>query len=140
MIDVMENREVWRLNLEQLPHNPHGKSGNEERKKVSKFKNLNVRAEIASSGGSKFENFIFLLQLDFVLKLFEPPIVFFLFFSLKTRITRPLAPKICTKVVPYFPYLSSEFQVSTLSCFGVITISASGCRKIVNFAWKTTIN
>ena len=33
MMDVMEDREVWRLNLELLPRNPHGKAGNEERKR-----------------------------------------------------------------------------------------------------------
>ena len=27
----MEDREVWRLNLELLPRNPHGKAGNEEK-------------------------------------------------------------------------------------------------------------
>ena len=32
MMNVMEDREVWRLNLELLPPNPHGKAGNEERK------------------------------------------------------------------------------------------------------------
>ena len=33
MMDVIEDRQVWRLNLELLPHNPHGKAGNEERRK-----------------------------------------------------------------------------------------------------------
>ena len=33
MMEVMEDREVWRLNLELLPRNPHGKAGNEERRK-----------------------------------------------------------------------------------------------------------
>ena len=28
----MEDREVWQLNLELLPRNPHGKVGNEERR------------------------------------------------------------------------------------------------------------
>ena len=32
MMKVMEDREVWRLNLELCPRNPHGKVGNEERK------------------------------------------------------------------------------------------------------------
>ena len=31
MLDVIENREMWRLNLELLPRNPHGKVGNKER-------------------------------------------------------------------------------------------------------------
>ena len=33
MMEVMEDREVWRLNLELLPSNPHGKAGNEERRR-----------------------------------------------------------------------------------------------------------
>ena len=33
MMDVIEDRQVWRLYLELLPHNPHGKAGNEERRK-----------------------------------------------------------------------------------------------------------
>ena len=32
VMEVMEDREVWRLNLELLPRNPHGKAGNEERR------------------------------------------------------------------------------------------------------------
>ena len=35
MMEVMEDREVWRLNLELLPRNPHGKAGNEERRRRS---------------------------------------------------------------------------------------------------------
>ena len=37
MMDVIEEREVWRLNLELLPRNPHGKAHNEERKKKKCF-------------------------------------------------------------------------------------------------------
>ena len=33
MMEVMEDREVWRLNLELLPRNPYGKAGNEERRR-----------------------------------------------------------------------------------------------------------
>ena len=33
MMEVMEDREVWQLNLELLPRNPHGKAGNEERRR-----------------------------------------------------------------------------------------------------------
>ena len=33
MMEVIEDREVWRLNLELLPRNPHGKAGNEERRR-----------------------------------------------------------------------------------------------------------
>ena len=36
MMEVMEDREVWRLNLEQLPRNSHGKAGNEERRRKKK--------------------------------------------------------------------------------------------------------
>ena len=36
MMEVMEDREVWRLNLEPLPPNPHGKAGNEERREEEK--------------------------------------------------------------------------------------------------------
>ena len=36
MMEVMEDREVWRLNLELLPRNPHGKAGNEERRRRCK--------------------------------------------------------------------------------------------------------
>ena len=36
MMEVMENREIWRLNLELLPRNPHGNAGNEERRRRSK--------------------------------------------------------------------------------------------------------
>ena len=32
MMGLMEDREVWQLNLELLPRNPHGKAGNEEKK------------------------------------------------------------------------------------------------------------
>ena len=35
MMEVMEDREVWRLNLELLPQNRHGKAGNEERRRRS---------------------------------------------------------------------------------------------------------
>ena len=31
MMDVMEDREMWRLNLDMLPCSPHGKAGNKER-------------------------------------------------------------------------------------------------------------
>ena len=33
MIKMMEDRKVWRLNLELLPRTPHGKAGNEERRR-----------------------------------------------------------------------------------------------------------
>ena len=31
-MEVMEDREVWRLNFELLPRNPHEKAGIEERR------------------------------------------------------------------------------------------------------------
>ena len=93
-------------------------------------------AEATSPGASIFENFI-LLQLVFEQERFEPRLVF-QFFDGETRITWPIAPKICTKVVPYVPHLRSKFQVAICSCFKVIAISASGCRKKVNFARKKT--
>ena len=33
MMNVREDREVWRLSLELLPRNPHGKAGKQERRK-----------------------------------------------------------------------------------------------------------
>ena len=30
----MEDHEVWRLDLDLLPRNPHGKAGNEERRRT----------------------------------------------------------------------------------------------------------
>ena len=36
MMEVMEDREVWWLNLELLPRNPHGTAGNEERRRKKK--------------------------------------------------------------------------------------------------------
>ena len=36
MMNVMEDREEWRLNLELLPRNSHGKAGNEKRTKEEK--------------------------------------------------------------------------------------------------------
>ena len=35
MMDVMEKREVWWLNLELLPRKPDGKAGNEQRRRKS---------------------------------------------------------------------------------------------------------
>ena len=44
-IEVMEDREVWRLNLELLPQNPHGKAGNKERRRI-KTNKLNLPKQI----------------------------------------------------------------------------------------------
>ena len=41
MMDVMEDREVWRLNFELLPRSPHGKAGSEERRIIKKTSNEN---------------------------------------------------------------------------------------------------
>ena len=35
MMNSMENREVWRFNLELLPPNPYEKSGNKERRRTA---------------------------------------------------------------------------------------------------------
>ena len=43
MMDVIEDREVWRLNLELLSPKPHGKAGNEERRRrLNKDKKLKI--------------------------------------------------------------------------------------------------
>ena len=34
LMDVMEDREVWRLNLELLPPNPNGIEGNKEIRRI----------------------------------------------------------------------------------------------------------
>ena len=100
-----------------------------KQKKCRKSKNLNVGPETTYPGAAKFQNNILLLQLVFEQEWFEPPIGFSYFFGLETQITRPIVSKICTKVVPYVPHSSSEFQGSTLGRFEVIAILASGCRK-----------
>ena len=33
MMEVMEDREVWRLKLELLPRNPHGKAANKKKER-----------------------------------------------------------------------------------------------------------
>ena len=44
MMDVMEDHEVWRLNVELLPRNSHGIAGNEERRRKKKIHvNLFIR-------------------------------------------------------------------------------------------------
>ena len=40
MMGVMEDRDVWRLNLELLLRKPHGKAGNEETKRRRRSKPL----------------------------------------------------------------------------------------------------
>ena len=78
-------------------------------------------SETAFLGAGKFKNFILLLQLVFELGRFESPIGI-LVFLLGNPYPWTDCSKTCTKVVPYAPNLSSEFQVSTLSHFEVIAI------------------
>ena len=59
------------------------------------------------------------MPLLFELELFKPTIGIS-FFGLETRITRPIAPKICTKNDLYVPPLRFKFQVSNFSRFKVI--------------------
>ena len=40
MMNVMEDRQMWRLNLELLPRKPHGKAGNEKRSNDLLLSNL----------------------------------------------------------------------------------------------------
>ena len=47
MMEVMEDREVWRLHLELLPRNLHGKAGNEERKKRRRRKPIQCKSTTA---------------------------------------------------------------------------------------------
>ena len=92
-------------------------------------------AETAFPGAPKFEHFILLLLLVFKLEQFEPSIGISVFW-LGNLYYVTNCPQNLLKVVPYVPHLSSKFQVSALSRCQVKTISVSGCRKTVNFAWK----
>ena len=58
------------------------------------------------------------MRLVFKLELFKPTIGISVFGS-KICITRPIAPKICTKKDSYVPHPSSKIQVSTFSRFKV---------------------
>ena len=49
-------------------------------------------------------------------------------FGSETRITQPIASKICTKNDAYEAHLSSKFQGSTFGHFKVIAFSTSGCQ------------
>ena len=71
---------------------------------------------------SKFETFIPLVRLVFELELFKATINISVFDS-ETRITQPIASKICTKKDSYVSHLSSKFQVSNFSRFKVIAFS-----------------
>ena len=75
-------------------------------------------AETACPDASKFEIFILPVQLALEPEMFKPPIGISVFGS-ETRITRPIASKICTKNGSQVPHLSSKTQVFTLICLKV---------------------
>ena len=84
----------------------------------------------ASPDTSKFETFILLVRLVFEPELFKPPIGISVF-GLETRITRPIAFKICTKKDSYVPHLNSKFQVSIFSRFKVIAFFISAAEFVI---------
>ena len=53
MMEVVEDREVWRLNLELLPPHPHGKAGDEER--VRERVNIRVSIRALTVNGNRFQ-------------------------------------------------------------------------------------
>ena len=69
---------------------------------------LYLGAETACPGAFKSKTFILLQRLVFELELFKPPIGISVF-GLETRILVSIAPKICTRIDIYMPYLSSKF-------------------------------
>ena len=93
-----------------------------------------MRAERACSDASKFESFIPLELSLFELELFKPTIGISVFGS-ETRITKPIALKICTKNDSYVPHVSSKIQVSTFSRFKVIGLLIF-VDEFVNFTGK----
>ena len=105
---------------------------------MSEFKQFKVIAETAFPGASQFESFILLLQLGFELQRFEPPIDTLVFLAWKLVSGDRLPPKFEENVVPFAPHLSYKFHDFIFSRFEVLAISASGYRKIVNFARKKT--
>ena len=82
---------------------------------------LFLRAERACPDASKFESFILLVPLVFELELFKP-ITGVSVFDSETRITKLIAPKICTKNDLNVPQLRSKFEVFTFSRFKVIAL------------------
>ena len=96
--------------------------------------NLFLGAERACPDASKFETFIPLVRLVFELELFKPTIGVSVFGS-ETRITRPIAPKICTMKDSFVSHLSSKIQVSTFSRFKVIAFFIF-VAEFVNFSRK----
>ena len=108
------------------------------KKKCRSSNNLNVGAETEFLGASTLKNFIVFVQR------FSSYSSLNLNWHFRFLVCKPVSrdrlsqdcSKICTKVVPSVLHLNSPFQVSTFSCFEVAAISASGCRKIVNFARK----
>ena len=97
-----------------------------EKTKCHNCHNIDLGAETAFSGASKFEDFILLLLLVFELELFKPPIGISVFW-LGNPCHETDFPKICTKNASYVHHLSSKFQVSIFSLFEVVAISGSGC-------------
>ena len=85
--------------------------------------NLFLRAERACPDASKFETFIPLVRLVFELELFKATIGISVFGS-ETRLTWPIASKICTKKDLYVLHLSYKFQVSNFSRFKIIAFSS----------------
>ena len=77
------------------------------KKKFRNRHNSFLGAETARPDASKFETFILLVQLVFQSEQFKPPIGISVF-GLETRITRPIASKLCTKNGSYVPHLSSK--------------------------------
>ena len=96
-----------------------GSSNKYIKKKCRNRHKLFLRAESARPDASKFETFIPLVPLVIELELFQPKIGVSVFGS-ETRITRPIAPKICTKNDSYVPQLRAKFQASNFSRFKVI--------------------
>ena len=96
--------------------------------------NLFLEAETACPDASKFETCIPLVRLVFELELFKPTIGILVLVS-ETRITRPIASKICTKKDSYVPHPSSTIQVSTFSRFKVIAFFIF-VAEFVNFTGK----
>ena len=67
----------------------------------------------------QIRNFCSPSAISFLAELFKPSIGVSVFGS-ETRITKLIAPKICTKNDVHVPYVSSQFQVSNFICFKVM--------------------
>ena len=86
------------------------------KKKCRNRHGLFLRAEWACPDTSKFESFIPLVPLVFELELFKATIGISVFGS-ETRITWPIASKLCTKKDSYVPHLilNSKFLLLAIS-------------------------